>query len=45
MNDQEFLEYEVEQALQVLRSTDPVSPYHRDRYKRRLNNSVQSLKE
>lgn len=45
MNDQEILEYEVEQALQVLRSTDPVSPYHRDRYKKRLKNSLHSLKE
>ena len=45
MTDQEILEEEVEQALQVLRSTDPVSPYHRARYKKRLNNSVRSLKE
>ena len=45
MTDQEILEEEVERALQVLRSTDPVSPYHRERYKKRLNNSVRSLKE
>ena len=40
-----MLEEEVDRALQVLRSTDPVSPYHRERYKKRLNNSVRSLKE
>ena len=45
MTDQEILEEEVERALQVLRSTDPVSPHHRERYKKRLNNSVHSLKE
>ena len=45
MTDQEILEEEVDRALQVLRSTDPVSPYHRKRYKKRLNNSVHILKE
>ena len=45
MTDQEMLEEEVEQALQVLRSTDPVSSHHRDRYRKRLNNAVHSLKE
>ena len=45
MTDQEMLEWKVEQALQVLRSTDPVSSHHRDRYRKRLNNAVHSLKE
>ncbi len=45
MTDQEMLEEEIEQALQFLRSTDPVSSYRRDRYVKRLNNAVHSLKE
>lgn len=44
-SDQEMAEYQIERCLENLRSSDPSSPYNRNKWRKSITNEMFFLKE
>lgn len=45
LSDQEMAEYQIECCLENLRSSDPSSPYHRNKWRKSISNELFFLQE
>ena len=45
LTDQQMAEYAIECALQSLRSSDPSSPHHRNRWRKTIKNELWFLRQ